>query len=128
MEREFPMTELGDVHFRYLMVDVVVNNVMGLQTNLNSLSSYMFKDPVSCSRFVIVDKSLTVLYRRNIIRTALFNGATLPANRTAGWVMKRFLFRMLTPRTLVLSPHTRRGSRNSSRRTISTVSVSMVRL
>lgn len=29
----------------YLMVDVVVNNVMGLQTNLNSLSSYMFKDP-----------------------------------------------------------------------------------
>ena len=78
------MTELGDVHFRYLMVDVVVNNVMGLQTNLNSLSSYMFKDPVSCSRFVIVDKSLTVLYRRNIIRTAPLTGVTLPVNRTAG--------------------------------------------
>ena len=38
----------NELHRRgmYLMVDVVVNNVMGLKTDLSDLSTYMFKDKV----------------------------------------------------------------------------------
>ena len=37
---------LTDVVCRFLMVDVVVNNVMSLDTDLSDLSTYMFKDKV----------------------------------------------------------------------------------
>ncbi len=33
------------------MVDVVVNNVMGLKTDLSDLSTYMFQDQVCLLRF-----------------------------------------------------------------------------